>query len=186
MQQFWHSTFNILDLFLVFLCTLTLTIIFFSHDCSPYNRNNPSKGRGGRQGKGEELLDSFLLIFRNGMQLMRLLAVVRRSGRNAFSRPSRIEVGNASRGGGGAAARSQDPRSNGPGIAGRGGAGGGAADLTLDIDLEDDERATRNRIRDGGGGGMGVGAGARGDKRGTEREGLMHGHDYDEEEEEEL
>lgn len=107
---------------------------------------------------------------------MRLLAVVRRSGRNAFSRPSRIEVGDTSGRGGQALGRVEtggQQRSAGH-------------DLTLDIDLEDDERATRNRIRDGGGVANVAG---RAKQHGTEREGLMHGHDYhddDEEEEEEL
>ncbi|CAO1632548.1 unnamed protein product [Sympodiomycopsis kandeliae] len=164
-RQFWHSTFNILDLFLVFLCTLTLLIIFFSHDCSPYNRNNPDrKGRGGRQGKGEELLDSFLLIFRNGMQLMRLLAVVRRSGRNAFTRPSRIEV---------LSNRNENARLGGSDRM------GGPNSVSLDIDLRDEERETRNRIRDGGGGQLGR------NKKGTERENLMRGQEYEDDEEEE-
>lgn len=184
-QQFWHSTFNVLDLFLVLLCTLTLLIIFFSHTCSPYNRNNP-KAKHGRTGKSEELFDSFLLVFRNGMQLMRLLAVVRRSGRNAWTgRPRGIELDPGAIGAGGAGAyggrgagqvqQGQRRRGGAAGAGGQGGAGA-ANDFSLDIDLEDDAAATRNRMRQGGG------------SAAPERQHLMHGggSGADDDEEEEL
>lgn len=111
------------------------------------------------------------MIFRNGMQLVRLLAVVRRSGKNALSRPSRIDL---------------DPASVGR----RGGAGGGGGlglggsgsrpgnDFSLDIDLEDDAEATRSRMRDGGDWTAGRG----GRKRGPEHQGLMQHDDEDDDE----
>uniref|UniRef100_V5EW34 Ion transport domain-containing protein n=2 Tax=Kalmanozyma brasiliensis (strain GHG001) TaxID=1365824 RepID=V5EW34_KALBG len=92
-KQFWKSTYNVVDLFLVLLCAVTLLVIFFHHECSPFRR--PSEdGEPGRSGKGEELLDSILLIGRNVVQALRLVSIVRRSGSNVTSRPSRIEIGN--------------------------------------------------------------------------------------------
>lgn len=129
-QQFWKSTFNIVDLCLVILCAITLAFIFFSHDCSPYRRGAgdaepgpgetiPGSRTGGRGGKGEELLDSLLLIVRNAAQLFRLLSVVRRSGQNVTGRVPAIDL-NAARG------------------------------YSLDIDLEDEGNAARDRMADGG------------------------------------
>jgi hypothetical protein len=125
-QQFWKSTYNLVDLFLVLLCALTLAVLFFSHDCSPYRGGGGGGGgdpssSSSRSGRGEELLDSLLLIIRNGAQLIRLLSVVRRSGSNVVSRVPAIDL---------AAARG----------------------LSLDIDLlEDDEgEAARQRMRNGG------------------------------------
>ncbi|EPQ28977.1 uncharacterized protein PFL1_03267 [Pseudozyma flocculosa PF-1] len=88
-KQFWKSTYNIVDLGLVLLCVITLGIIFFHHECSPFRGGQ----EGGRSGKGEELLDSVLLIGRNVVQALRLVSIVRRSGSSASSRPSRIEIG---------------------------------------------------------------------------------------------
>lgn len=78
-----------IDLGLVLLCAVTLGIIFFHHECSPFRGGEG----GGRSGKGEELLDSVLLIGRNVVQALRLVSIVRRSGSSATSRPSRIEIG---------------------------------------------------------------------------------------------
>lgn len=118
-KQFWKSTYNVVDLFLVLLCAITLLVIFFHHECSPFRRNPsyPDEDRGGRSGKGEELLDSILLIGRNVVQALRLVAIVRRSGSNVTSRPSRIEIGNRP--------------------------------YSLDLDLEDEGAMARDRIRIG-------------------------------------
>ncbi|SPO20252.1 uncharacterized protein UTRI_00647_B [Ustilago trichophora] len=127
-KQFWKSTYNVVDLGLVLLCAITLLVIFFHHECSPFRRgptypypgddddsNAPS--RSGRSGKGEELLDSILLIGRNVVQALRLVSIVRRSGSNVTSRPTRIEIGNRP--------------------------------YSLDLDLEDEGAMARDRIRIG-------------------------------------
>lgn len=108
------------------------------------------------------------------MQLIRLLAVVRRSGRNALSRPSRIDLDTTIRSRGvGAGGRSQP--------AGSTTGGGQQNDFSLDIDLEDDAEASRNRMRQGGD----WSAGKNKTRRGAppEREGLMHQDDDDDDEE---
>ncbi|SNX81904.1 uncharacterized protein MEPE_00609 [Melanopsichium pennsylvanicum] len=120
-KQFWKSTYNVVDLGLVLLCAITLLVIFFHHECSPFRRGPtyPDRGRGGgeRSGKGEELLDSILLIGRNVVQALRLVSIVRRSGSNVTSRPTRIEIGNRP--------------------------------YSLDLDLEDEGAMARDRIRIG-------------------------------------
>lgn len=122
-KQFWKSTYNIVDLGLVLLCAITLLVIFFHHECSPFRRGPTYPGddedapRGGRSGKGEELLDSILLIGRNVVQALRLVSIVRRSGSNVTSRPTRIQIGNRP--------------------------------YSLDLDLEDEGAMARDRIRIG-------------------------------------
>ncbi len=121
-KQFWKSTYNVVDLFLVLLCAITLLVIFFHHECSPFRRSptypdDDDASRGGRSGKGEELLDSILLIGRNVVQALRLVSIVRRSGSNVTSRPTRIEIGNRP--------------------------------YSLDLDLEDEGAMARDRIRIG-------------------------------------
>ncbi|CDW99017.1 hypothetical protein [Sporisorium scitamineum] len=118
-KQFWKSTYNVVDLGLVLLCAITLLVIFFHHECSPFRRSpwNGDEEGGGRSGKGEELLDSILLIGRNVVQALRLVSIVRRSGSNVTSRPSRIEIGNRP--------------------------------YSLDLDLEDEGAMARDRIRIG-------------------------------------
>lgn len=126
-KQFWKSTYNIVDLGLVLLCAITLLVIFFHHECSPFRRgpvpptypgdDEDVPSRGGRSGKGEELLDSILLIGRNVVQALRLVSIVRRSGSNVTSRPTRIEIGNRP--------------------------------YSLDLDLEDEGAMARDRIRIG-------------------------------------
>jgi hypothetical protein len=125
-QQFWKSTFNIVDLCLVLLCAITLIVLFFSHDCSPYRRGEEPPGPGEdigntseRGGKSEELLDSLLLILRNGAQLFRLLSVVRRSSSNVTTRVPNIDLDDARR-------------------------------YSLDLDLEEEGLAARERMADGG------------------------------------
>lgn len=120
-KQFWKSTYNVVDLGLVLLCAVTLLVIFFHHECSPFRRTpwngGEEEGSRGRSGKGEELLDSILLIGRNVVQALRLVSIVRRSGSNVTSRPSRIEIGNRP--------------------------------YSLDLDLEDEGAMARDRIRIG-------------------------------------
>lgn len=139
-QQFWKSTFNIIDLCLVLLCAITLLVIFFSHDCSPYRRGDPNsnpkdpslnKGKG-RGGKSEELLDSLLLIGRNAAQMIRLLSVVRRSSNSVTHRVSNIDIDIDvdSR-----LARAERDRE---------------LSFSLDIDLEDEGARVRDRMADGG------------------------------------
>ena len=110
------------------LCAITLAVLFFSHDCSPYRRGDeqqPGPGEdlpgntSGRGGKSEELLDSLLLILRNGAQLFRLLSVVRRSSSNVTTRVPNIDLDDARR-------------------------------FSLDLDLEEEGLAARERMADGG------------------------------------
>ncbi|CEQ40624.1 SPOSA6832_02255, partial [Sporobolomyces salmonicolor] len=75
-QQFWHSYYNTLDLVITFFCVITLVIIFFS----------------GCSAKGEEVFDTFLLVVRNLFQFGRLALVLRKSGKNVFTRPAPIDL----------------------------------------------------------------------------------------------
>ncbi|UZJ53874.1 hypothetical protein CBS101457_003194 [Exobasidium rhododendri] len=126
-KQFWKSTFNIVDLCLVLLCAITLAVLFFSHDCSPYRRGEDHPGPGedlpsnssARGGRSEELLDSLLLIIRNGAQLFRLVSVIRRSSSNVTTRVPNIDLDDARR-------------------------------FSLDLDLEEEGLAARERMADGG------------------------------------
>ncbi|WFD42560.1 hypothetical protein MPSI1_001206 [Malassezia psittaci] len=85
-KHFWKSTFNVVDLCLVALCLITLLVLVFGHGCSPYAQ---------RPGRGEELLDSVLLIARNIVQCTRLLSVIRRSQQNVASRVTAIDLNDA-------------------------------------------------------------------------------------------
>lgn len=120
-KQFWKSTYNVVDLGLVLLCAITLLVIFFHHECSPFRRSpsypDDDVPTQGRSGKSEELLDSILLIGRNVVQALRLVSIVRRSRSNVTSRPTRIEIGNRP--------------------------------YSLDLDLEDEGAMARDRIRIG-------------------------------------
>lgn len=111
-KHFWKSTFNIVDLCLVALCLLTLVVLSFGHGCSPYSQ---------RSGRGEELIDSLLLIARNVIQCTRLLSVIRRSGYNVASRVTAIDLSDAQ-----------------------------GYNLDLDLDLEEEGTLARQRMRDGG------------------------------------
>ncbi|GAA5954898.1 hypothetical protein JCM21900_004980 [Sporobolomyces salmonicolor] len=75
-KQFWHSYYNTLDLVITFFCVITLVIIFFS----------------GCSAKGEEVFDTFLLVVRNLFQFGRLALVLRKSGKNVFTRPAPIDL----------------------------------------------------------------------------------------------
>ncbi|GAA5886575.1 hypothetical protein JCM5296_005334 [Sporobolomyces johnsonii] len=75
-KQFWHSYYNTLDLVITFFCVITLVVIFFS----------------GCSAKGEEVFDTFLLVVRNLFQFGRLALVLRKSGKNVFTRPAPIDL----------------------------------------------------------------------------------------------
>jgi hypothetical protein len=164
-KQFWKSTFNIIDLGLVALCAITLIVLFFSHDCSPYRRGQdprpspgedlPGSSQGERDGRGEELLDSFLLILRNAAQLVRLLSVVRRSRSNVTTRVANIDLDDARH-------------------------------YSLDWDLEEEGQAARQRMADGGDRGARLASasgGHKGDRAGAYND-QSQLFDYDEDDEE--
>ncbi|GAA6019035.1 hypothetical protein JCM11491_002497 [Sporobolomyces phaffii] len=75
-KQFWVSYYNTLDLLITLLCVVTLAVIFFK----------------GCQAQGEEVFDTFLLVVRNLFQFGRLALVLRKSGKNVFSRPAPIDL----------------------------------------------------------------------------------------------
>lgn len=130
------------------------------------------------------------------MQLIRLLAVVRRSGRNALSRPGRIELDlptDSSRRPGGVnddstsfgPSRRKSSSNNVPASASH-----ARNDFNLDIDLHDDAEATRSRMRDGGDWSAASKSGSRAGQRPgeAERQHLMNDYDhtYHEDDDEEL
>ncbi|GAA5827297.1 hypothetical protein JCM5353_005963 [Sporobolomyces roseus] len=78
-KQFWVSYYNTLDLGVTLLCVVTLAVIFFK----------------GCSAKGEEVFDTFLLVVRNLFQFGRLALVLRKSGKNVFSRPAPIDLSSA-------------------------------------------------------------------------------------------
>ncbi|SCV70547.1 BQ2448_3309 [Microbotryum intermedium] len=78
-QQFWKSYYNTLDLIITMLCVITLIVIFLS----------------GCSAKGEEVFDVFLLVIRNLFQFGRLALVMRKSGKNVFTRPAPIDLSSA-------------------------------------------------------------------------------------------
>ncbi|WWC85510.1 uncharacterized protein L201_000374 [Kwoniella dendrophila CBS 6074] len=87
---------NIVDIILVLFCTVTVILVF----------RNPC-GEGTRS---EELLDTFLLIIRNGVQFLRLGSILRRSGHSLLNPPKPIDLSQA-----------------------------GQASLSLNLDMDDDD-----------------------------------------------
>ena len=63
-QAFWQSIWNAMDAMLVLLCVVTLLILIFA-DCSAGERR-------------EAMIDTMLLVVRNGVQLYRLITVARK------------------------------------------------------------------------------------------------------------
>ncbi|KIR51176.1 hypothetical protein I315_06359 [Cryptococcus gattii Ru294] len=72
---------NIIDLTLVFFCTLTLILVFLN-PCGSGTRN-------------EELLDTILIVARNTVQFLRLGSILRRSGHSWLNPPKPIDLSQA-------------------------------------------------------------------------------------------
>ncbi|KAM0746331.1 hypothetical protein T439DRAFT_136712 [Meredithblackwellia eburnea MCA 4105] len=104
-KQFWKSYYNTLDLAITVFCVITLVVIFFS----------------GCSAKGEEVFDIFLLVIRNFFQFGRLALVMRKSGKNVFTRPAPIDLSSAR-----------------------------AYSFSLDLDLDDEEALSTERRAMGG------------------------------------
>ncbi|TPX60985.1 hypothetical protein CcCBS67573_g08963 [Chytriomyces confervae] len=82
-KNFWKSIWNVIDIFLVFLCILTLFWLIFG-ECQ-----NGS-------GSWETELDAFLLIARNGLQLVRLIVMMNKNRHRLTQRgPQAIDFSNA-------------------------------------------------------------------------------------------
>ncbi|KAI8834173.1 hypothetical protein BJ741DRAFT_517655, partial [Chytriomyces cf. hyalinus JEL632] len=81
-KNFWKSVWNVIDIFLVFLCILTLFWLIFG-ECQ-----NGS-------GSWETELDAFLLIARNGLQLVRLIIMMNKNRHRLTQRgPQAIDFSN--------------------------------------------------------------------------------------------
>lgn len=77
-NMYWKSVWNFLDILIVFLCVLTMFSLFFTQ-CSTERSN-------------EAILDTGLLIIRNGIQLGRLISITRRNRRsNVTSNPTKVD-----------------------------------------------------------------------------------------------
>lgn len=72
---------NIIDLTLVFFCSLTLILVFLN-PCGSGTRN-------------EELLDTILIVARNTVQFLRLGSILRRSGHSWLNPPKPIDLSQA-------------------------------------------------------------------------------------------
>ncbi|KLT43179.1 hypothetical protein CC85DRAFT_258946 [Cutaneotrichosporon oleaginosum] len=97
---------NMLDLVLVFFCVVTLIFVFAS-PC----------GEGTRQ---EEVLDTILLVIRNGVQFLRLGNILRRSGHSLFNPPRPMDLSQAR-----------------------------SASAGMDFDIDDEEAAAERALRAG-------------------------------------
>ncbi|OWZ45897.1 hypothetical protein AYX14_01897 [Cryptococcus neoformans] len=80
-RKYPMTALNIIDLTLVFFCTLTLVLVFL----------NPC-GSGTRK---EELLDTILIVARNTVQFLRLGSILRRSGHSWLNPPKPIDLSQA-------------------------------------------------------------------------------------------
>ncbi|CDS13867.1 hypothetical protein LRAMOSA06041 [Lichtheimia ramosa] len=76
-KAFWHSLWNVMDAMLVLLCVVTLLVLMFA-DCSAGERR-------------EAMIDTILLVVRNGVQLYRLITVARKNKRSIAVRSSTID-----------------------------------------------------------------------------------------------
>lgn len=82
-RGFWASRLNIVDLALVVLCIVTLIVLGVHHACPSAATQHPPPRDAA---DSEERIDSLLLIVRNIVQALRLVAVVRRSQASAQAR----------------------------------------------------------------------------------------------------
>ncbi|KAJ9097695.1 hypothetical protein QFC21_004732 [Naganishia friedmannii] len=80
-KQYPLTPLNVLDLFLTAFCIITLLLVFL----------NPC----GASSKREEVLDTILLVVRNGVQFWRLGTIIRRSGHSIFHPPRPIDLSQA-------------------------------------------------------------------------------------------
>ncbi|KAK4686838.1 hypothetical protein P7C73_g3280, partial [Tremellales sp. Uapishka_1] len=101
---------NIIDLLLVLFCSVTLILVF----------RNPC-GSGTRQ---EEVLDTVLIVIRNGVQFLRLGNILRRSGHSLLSPPKPIDLSQART---------------------------ASLALDLDLDLEDEEAVAERHLENASG-----------------------------------
>ncbi|CAK9784485.1 unnamed protein product [Cutaneotrichosporon oleaginosum] len=105
-QKYPMTLLNMLDLVLVFFCVVTLIFVFAS-PC----------GEGTRQ---EEVLDTILLVIRNGVQFLRLGNILRRSGHSLFNPPRPMDLSQAR-----------------------------SASAGMDFDIDDEEAAAERALRAG-------------------------------------
>ncbi|KAL1408914.1 hypothetical protein Q8F55_005728 [Vanrija albida] len=98
---------NVLDLGLVLFCVITLILVFV----------NPCGEGTTRQ---EEMLDTILLVIRNGVQFLRLANILRRSGHSLFNPPKPMDLSQARQ-----------------------------ASLALDLDIDDEEAIAERDLTSG-------------------------------------
>ncbi|KAJ1554000.1 hypothetical protein HK096_005424 [Nowakowskiella sp. JEL0078] len=77
-KLFWKSTWNIIDMVVVVFCLITLVFLLALGHCSE------TRSR-------EAFADSVILIVRNGIQLTRLIAMLRRNQRRITKAPANID-----------------------------------------------------------------------------------------------
>ncbi|CAG8766115.1 12503_t:CDS:2, partial [Funneliformis caledonium] len=77
-KLFWNSIYNIFDIILVALCIITLLFII----------------GGGCSHKGEEIIDSILLIARNLIQFGRIFVMLRKNKKNRKTRNATVDFSN--------------------------------------------------------------------------------------------
>ncbi|KAF9157790.1 hypothetical protein DFQ27_007068 [Actinomortierella ambigua] len=78
-QKYWNSTSNILDIFLVIFCLVTLILVL--------------EGCGSGH-EAEELLDTILLVLRNAVQFWRLFMMIRKNKNNVRPRGGVVDFSN--------------------------------------------------------------------------------------------
>ncbi|KAF9432346.1 hypothetical protein BGZ76_010937 [Entomortierella beljakovae] len=78
-KNYWRSTSNVLDIFLVVLCFITLILVL--------------QGCGSGH-EAEEILDTFLLILRNAVQGWRLYTMIKKNSLIANSRVAAVDFNN--------------------------------------------------------------------------------------------
>ncbi|TPX36018.1 hypothetical protein SmJEL517_g01753 [Synchytrium microbalum] len=76
-KLYWKSTWNIVDLVMVLLCGMTLLYLLFGECTKARSR--------------EAVLDTVLLVVRNGIQFVRLVLMLRKNRRPLLSRPGNVD-----------------------------------------------------------------------------------------------